>query len=142
VDSGDVAISPDQTGSTSPVSPTGPSVDVDVDLTGMSATLAQAEFQRIVINYDRYMGMTIKASGAYFNLYLYNSDSYHHFVTVVAGDECCRMAFEFILSGDSVFPDDYPAGDTRIEVIGVLNSYEERGRTYLYLSADEVTVIG
>ena len=116
--------------------------DVDVDLTALSKTVAQAEFQNILSNADDYLGKTIKVNGQYYSLFVDRTGNYHHFVIVVPGDECCMMGFEFKLSGDHVYPDDYPAQNVMIEVTGTFERYNENGNSNLHLADSDMTVLG
>jgi len=119
----------------------GARADVDVDLTALSSTIAQAEYNNISRKPTDYIGKTIRVSGAYFSLYLAETDQRYHIVTIVYGDECCRQGFEFRLSDEYTYPDDYPAENEVIEVVGVLDLYESNGLRYLYLAVGEITVL-
>ena len=112
--------------------------DIDVDFTILSSTIATAKFNDIFTDSSEYLGQTIRVSGAYFYIYLAQTDKVYHFVTVVDGDACCRMGFEFRLPGITEFPDDYPDAETIIEVIGVLSIYEELDSPFLYLAVEEL----
>ena len=120
---------------------TEPDADVDVDLTALSTTMAQAEFQNILSNQGDYLGKTIKVRGQYYSLIIDRTGNHHHYVIVVPGDECCMMGFEFKLSGDYTYPDDYPEQKVMIEVTGTLERYEELGNSYLHLAAADMNVL-
>jgi len=47
----------------------------------------------------------------------------------------------FIWNGDHIYPDDYPENNTRIEVTGIFDSYEESGNTYYYLGVDDISIL-
>ena len=38
---------------------------------------------------------------------------------------CCAQGIEFVLRDEYAFPDDYPADDSDITVVGVFDSYME-----------------
>ena len=103
----------------------------------MSGVLAYAQAININESADEYIRKTIKMRGQYYAT-LYEGSYYHW---VVVGDEslCCKEGVEFIWSGDHSYPADYPENETVIEVVGVLNSYDELGRTYYFLAVDEFT---
>jgi hypothetical protein len=115
--------------------------EVDVDLTVLSSTMAQAEFFNILSNAADYMGKTIRVSGPYYSMYWAETGRVYHFVMVVEGDECCRMGMEFVRSGDYVYPDDYPSQYTMVEIVGVLGTYEEQGQSWVYLQVDEIIIL-
>lgn len=111
---------------------------IDVDLTAMSSTMIYAEVSHMMSNPDTYLGKTIKMSGPYTPSYYAATDFYYHYVVVEDAAACCQQGLEFIWNGDHAYPDDYPEEGTRIEVVGVFDSYEELGETYYYLSVDEI----
>jgi len=115
--------------------------EVDLDLTGLSQTLVEAQFENILSNSEEFLGKTIRVIGTYFPLYMAEYDTTYHYVIIVYGDECCQLGFEFKRDGDYAVPDDYPALNEPIEVIGVLGRYEEWGTSYLYLAVKELILI-
>jgi hypothetical protein len=112
--------------------------DVDVDLTGLSQTIVEAQFQNIITNSADFLGKTIRVIGTYYPLHIAELNETYHYVIIVFGDECCQMGFEFKRDGNYMVPDDYPAMNELIEVIGVLSRYEEWGSTFLYLAVKEL----
>jgi len=116
--------------------------DVDVDLTLLSATVLQAEFENIISNSENYLGQTIRVIGTYNPLFYEQTGNYYHYVIVVSGDSCCQMGFEFKRADNYKVPDDYPERNARIEVIGTLDRYTEQGTSYLYLDVIEMNILG
>ena len=112
-----------------------------MDLTGLSQTLVEAQYEHILANSADFLGKTIRVIGTYFPLYMAQYDTTYHYVIIVFGDECCQLGFEFKRDGDYVVPDDYPAMNTLIEVTGVLDRYEERGISYLYIAVTELILL-
>jgi len=110
---------------------------VDIDLTELSMTMIQAEYERIVSSPDENIGKTISVYGSLLT-YIYDADyKLAHFVIIVQGDECCQMGFEFKIDGDYEFPDDYPQQNSMIKITGTLNIHEIFGTEYLYIAVDE-----
>ncbi|MCL2392413.1 MAG: hypothetical protein FWC66_07380 [Oscillospiraceae bacterium] len=114
-------------------------VAVDVDMAAMSSTMAQAKFFSIFTNPMEYLGQTIRASGPYFSFYF--DELQNHFVMIVPGDACCRLGFEFRLPDTYVYPDDFPAQYTPIEITGVLSRYEAHEQGFIYLAVDEIILM-
>jgi len=114
--------------------------NVDIDLTRLSATMLAAEVTNIYNNGNANIGKTIRVRGDYFNFYNAEMDIHFHYVLTLNEDDCCQEGFEFRLSGDHVYPDDYPQIGTSIEVTGVFSSYEELGMIFYYLATDEITI--
>jgi len=115
--------------------------DVDIDLTELSATLMEAEYQRIISNAEDNIGKTIKTYGTYRTLIIDEAGNYAHFIVIVAGDDCCWLGFEFIRDGDYVFPNDYPAQNSRILITGTLDSYFIYGSSYVYIAVDDFNIV-
>ena len=117
------------------------SAAIDVDLTLLSETMVSAELTSILSNPTEYIGKRIKMKGLYYSDYYDETDKNYHFVIFTDNTACCSYDLEFIREGDYIYPDDYPENETDIEVVGVLNSYEELGQTYHYISVEEFKVI-
>ena len=113
-------------------------ITIDVDLTILSSTMISAEIAHIKANPDEYLGKTIKVSGLYSASYYPPTDQYYQLVTFEDANACCQQVFEFTWNGDHTYPDDYPSENTRIEMTGVFGKYEELGRTYYFLSVDDI----
>jgi len=116
--------------------------DVDVDLSVLSTTMAQAEYENIIINSGKYIGQTIRASGTYFMSIDDLTGDYYHYIIIIPGDDCCQMGFEFKRDGEYAVPDDYPERNAAIVVTGILSRGDDRGFPYFYLSSGEMTIVG
>ena len=114
---------------------------VDVDLTVFSSTMLYAKVNSIMTTPDNYMGKRIKMSGIYSATYFEETELFYHYVIIEDTAACCVQGLEFIWNGDHAYPDDYPEDNANIEVIGVLDSYDELDNTYYYLSVDDISVI-
>jgi len=114
---------------------------VDVDFMGLNTILLQAELNNLRTNADKYMGKTIRLSGPYYSIFLPETNTEYHFVTVVKGDACCVQGMEFRLNEEGLSQGDYPEANRDIVVIGTLDKYEEWGSMYLYVSADMIAFI-
>ena len=113
---------------------------VDVDLTAMSATMVYAEVFNIMTAPDDYIGKTIKMSGPYSASYYNQTDQYYHYVLIEDAASCCQQGIEFVWNGEHAYPDEYPEVQSRIEVVGVFDSYDELGQTYYYLAVDDISI--
>jgi len=115
---------------------------IDIDLTALSSTMVYAELVNIMSDPESNMGKTIKISGPYASSYYDQTNQNYHYVTFMDATSCCAQGLEFIWSGDHAYPDDYPALNAHIEIVGVLDHYEELGSGYYYLAVDDITVLG
>jgi len=114
---------------------------VDVDLAGLSMTIVQAEYERILSNADDYSGKTIRVNGLFYTLDFGDPGNRVHYIIIVMGDECCQLGFEFRRDGNYKFPGDYPSQNAMILITGTLHKDEEIGPSYLYIAVDEFVVI-
>jgi len=114
---------------------------IDLDISEMSSVLAYSQVVNIYESPDDYMGKTIKLNGLYYASYYDKTDLYYHYVVV--GDEtlCCQTGLKFVWNGEHTYPDDYPEEQTEIELVGLFGSYEEFGKTYYFLTVDDLSVL-
>jgi hypothetical protein len=113
---------------------------IDVDLTTLSSTMVYAEVYNMMTVPNEYMGKTIKMGGQYYANYYEETGLYYHCVIIADATACCQQGLEFKWNGDHTYPDDYPADNSEIEVVGVFGSYDELGQTYYYLAVDNITI--
>ena len=114
---------------------------VDVDLTVLSSTMVYAEVYNMLTSPEDYLGKTIRMKGPYFASYYDVTGIYYHYVIVEDATACCQQGLEFIWSGAHKYPRDYPKEQTKIEVVGVVDSYEELGEIYYYLLVDDIIIL-
>ena len=114
---------------------------IDLDMSKMSDVLVYSQVINIYESPDEYMGKRVKINGQYYASYFDETALYYHYVVV--GDEslCCQVGLEFVWNGKHTYPDDYPEDTTEIEVVGVFGSYEELGKTYYFLTVDDISVL-
>jgi hypothetical protein len=87
------------------------------------------------------MGKRIKIQGLYYPSYFDQTELYYHYVVVRDESLCCQTGLEFAWKGEHTYPADYPAENTEIELVGVFGSYEELGKTYYFLTVDDISVL-
>jgi len=116
-------------------------VSVDIDLTVLSSIMVSAEVTNIYNNGQANLGKTIRVRGDYENFYVEQLDQTFHYILTINEDDCCQEGFEFRLTGDRIYPDDYPSFGSVIEVVGVLSSHEDFGDLLFYLAVDDILII-
>ncbi len=134
------APAPTQTEEQSAGASPGSSDGIDIDLTAMSSTMVYAEVFSMMENPAAYVGKTVKARGPYYASFYEPTGKYYHFVVIADATACCSQGLEFIWNGTHIYPDDYPADGTEVEIVGVFGIYEEEGYTYCYLAVDDIVV--
>ena len=115
---------------------------IDVDITELSETMASAELNNILSKPTEYIGKRIKTKGLYYSDYYAETDKNYHFVIFTDNTACCSYDIEFIMKGEYKYPDDYPTNETPIEIVGVLDKYDEMGQTYHYILVEELIETG
>ena len=116
--------------------------NVDIDISILSSTMMYAEIDNISTNAEKYKGQTIKMRGTYRVLSATMNDNPYTFVVVYDETQCCEAGIEFRVTGDYVFPDDYPSEDTEIEVTGIYKSHDDFDLPYYYIETDKIEIVG
>ncbi|MBO4878484.1 MAG: hypothetical protein J5501_10790 [Ruminococcus sp.] len=110
----------------------------DVDLTQLSSSMVYGQVYDMVTNSDSYVGQKVKMKGS-FSYYKDEQTGKEYFAVLIAdATACCSQGIEFILKGDPVYPDDYPAIGTEITVTGSFAWYKEDYATYCQLLDAEI----
>ncbi len=109
--------------------------EIDIDLTTLSANMVYAEVYSMMMNPEPYIGKIIKMDGTFFTFQ--NPETGYNYFTCIITDAlaCCSTGIEFILIDEEnyTFPDDYPAIDEEIMVIGEFETYDEWGMLFARL---------
>ncbi len=106
---------------------------IDVDLTVLSATLVYSEVFNMMTVPEDYVGKTVKMKGP---LSIYHDDGTNkdYFACIIQdATACCAQGMEFTPADDYTYPDDFPAVDEEICVVGVFDTYLEGPYTYCTL---------
>ena len=108
-------------------------LEVDYDLTQMDSDMVYATFYQFMADPDSYIGKTFRVDGTYYAEQDQNSGNYYHYCIIKDAMACCAQGIEFVWSdGSHVYPDEYPAEDTEIEVQGTFETYKEKNDNTLY----------
>lgn len=100
--------------------------NVDVDLTVMNSDMVYATVYQMLMDPDSYIGKKIKIDGPYYSTLYEDTGVRYHFVIIEDATACCQQGMEFIWDdGSHVYPDDYPADETRVSVIGTFETYKD-----------------
>lgn len=123
-----------------PDSQEAPAVSVDVDLTTLSSTMVYAEVFNMMMSPDDYIGRTIRMTGI-FTVYQ-DPETKQVYCGVVVEDAtaCCAQGFDLVMPEERSYPQDYPAPESEITVVGTLQAdrtLEEHG--IIFLRLEDVT---
>ncbi len=112
--------------------------EVDVDLTVLSGTMVYSEVYNMMSSPESYIGKTVKMKGLFAYFHDEATDNEYFACIIQDATACCAQGIEFVLTGDYVYPDDYPEVDEEICVAGVFDTYREGEYTYCTLRNAEL----
>ncbi len=115
-----------------PPSPAAPEKggDAEVDLTALSSIMVYSEIWNMMKAPENYIGKTIKMQGQFVCAGEQEEGKRYFGCLVADAAQCCSQGLEFVLAGDHVYPDDYPALNSRITVTGTFETYQVKGIEY------------
>lgn len=105
-----------------PDSQEAPTVSVDVDLTTLSSTMVYAEVFNMMMSPDDYIGKTIRMTGI-FTVYQ-DPETKQVYCGVIVEDAtaCCAQGFDLVMPEELSYPQDYPAPESEVTVVGTLQA--------------------
>ncbi len=106
---------------------------IDVDLTVLSSTMVYSEVYNMMVSPEQYIGKTVKMDGLFAYYHDEAAGNYYFACIIQDATACCAQGIEFVLTDEYTYPDDYPAANAEICVVGVFDTYEENGNTYCTL---------
>ena len=115
-----------------PTSPAAPEKggDAEVDLTVLSSIMVYSEIWNMMKAPENYIGKTIKMRGQFVCAGEQEEGKRYFGCLVADAAQCCSQGLEFVLAGEHVYPDDYPALNSRITVTGTFETYQVKGIEY------------
>ena len=117
-----------------------PTLQVDLDLSQLSATIVYAQLYNIQYDPGQYLGKIIRISGQY-SVYRDPITQVVYYACVVPdATACCMQGMEFVPAGEAPDPDAPYDPEMIITVTGRLELYVEEGCSYLHLVDAEMVV--
>ncbi len=107
---------------------------IDIDLTTMSGTMVYSQVYDIMINPLDYLGQTLKLEGEFHWEYFEPTEQTYYFVIIKDATGCCPQGLEFVNNSDVEFP----VSGTVIEMVGVLEQYQDGNNSFFRIAADEI----
>lgn len=111
-----------------------PIAPIDIDLSGMSATMAYAQAYEMLVNPNDYIGKRISIRGGYYDFTDPDTGQVYTAVIITDNTLCCELGLEFILGDGCVYPQDYPTVGDIVTVTGVFSTYTEGEQLYCHLT--------
>ena len=107
--------------------------NVQLDLTSLSSTVADAQLQKLQSNRDFYRGLVMKIKGDFNYTYVKETDKTYY--NCIFSSTCCPNGLEFVLADSSKYPTEQWSP---ITVVGEFNYYEEDGQIYYTLTNAQI----
>ena len=104
--------------------------DAEVDLTVLSSIMVYSEIWNMMKAPENYIGKTIKMQGQFVCAGEQEEGKRYFGCLVADAAQCCSQGLEFVLAGEHVYPEDYPALNSRITVTGTFETYQVKGIEY------------
>lgn len=95
-----------------------------IDLTGLDSLMAYGAVYEMILAPQEYVGRDVKMQGTYYAEYYESTGEYYHYVVVEDAQACCKQGLEFVLTGEHMYPDEYPANETPVLIDGTFGYYE------------------
>ena len=102
-----------------------------MDLTQLSSTMVYSEVYNMMCSPEEYIGKRVRMHGTF--ACAQGKDRYYFACLIADATACCSQGIEFITKDQRKYPDDYPAKDTEITVVGVFDTYYEGSDRYCQL---------
>ena len=116
--------------------------NVDIDMTVMNSDMVYATVYQMMSTPEQYVGMRVKVAGTYYAGQDEESKIYYHFVLINDALACCQQGLEFVWDdGSHVYPDEYPAENSDVEVVGTFEVYkDDPDAPYQYCRLSDATL--
>ena len=116
--------------------------DVDYDLTKMGSDMVYATVYQMMVDPTTYEGKTVRVNGNYYGGWYEPTAQYYFYVIIEDAMACCSQGLEFIWEdGSHVYPDEYPADGSEVEVTGIYETYQEEGDQTIYCRLKDAELI-
>ena len=109
-------------------------INVDIDLTDLSANMVYATVFDMIYEPGEYTGNTVKMEGAFTFIYDQENERYLFACIISDATECCSQGIEFIPADDYHYPEGFPQMGENITVTGIFEILEEDGQKYIALT--------
>ena len=106
---------------------------VDVDLTALSSTMVYSEVYNMMSSPEKYVGKSVRMAGKFVPYTNQDETLYYPAVVIADATACCSQGLEFVLKGDKVYPQDYPAEQSEVTVRGIFQTYYEGEQLFCHL---------
>lgn len=95
---------------------------VDLDLAALSSTMVYAEVSNIMSAPNDYIGKTIRIKGIFSSYQEPETQKVYCSVVVPDATACCARGFDVVMPSQARYPDDYPAAQSEVVVVGTMQA--------------------
>ena len=125
-----------------PITEAPPSYEkVDCDLTKMNSDMVYSTVLNMMEDPDDYVGQCIRVKGTLSIFSDKAADRTYYTCVIADATACCAQGIEFLWGDGEHDPSDYPAEDTKIEVTGIFETYQEDDATYCRLKQADMHAV-
>ena len=113
---------------------------VDFDLSNMNFTMISSFFFQMLLEPEKYENKVFKIKGKFQSFENEENPSALPYFSVIMNDVtmCCQEGIDFVWEGNHNWPNDYPAQDQEITIVGKYIVTETDGITYSYILASDI----
>ena len=93
---------------------------------------------------ERFYGKVIKMRGQFFSDVEPDTKTRFYSCILYDATACCQAGIDFQMSGNKIYPDDFPAEGSTIEIVGTFKDFSDLlndGRDYSGILCDSITVL-
>lgn len=117
---------------------------VDYDLSGQNYNIVSAMNFDMAVEPERFYGKVIKMRGQFFSDVEPDTKTRFYSCILYDATACCQAGIDFQMSGNKIYPDDFPAEGSTIEIVGTFKDFSDLlndGRDYCGILCDSITVL-
>ena len=113
---------------------------VDFDLSNMNFTMISSFFFQMLLEPEKYENKVFEIKGKFQSFENEENPSALPYFSVIINDVtmCCQEGIDFVWEGNHNWPNDYPAQDQEITIVGKYIVTETDGITYSYILASDI----
>ncbi|MDY6037467.1 MAG: hypothetical protein SPI74_00485 [Eubacterium sp.] len=115
--------------------------NIDIDISGVNKNVVYAQVMQMMMSPDNFIGKRIRMTGQFI---VYDAlpgnqsgATEYYALLIVDALACCQQGIEFVWPNHS-FPNDFPEVKSEATVTGIFEVYEEDGKRYCRLVAEDV----
>lgn len=110
-----------------------------IDLSGLSDDQVYAEFLRLALDVEAITGKSLAIRGRYQAHVMAQGDETAHWLVLEDEDGCCAVGLTLALAADSSL--NYPEDGSRVELLGLVESYVVGDQAYPLLRVSQIKLL-